>query len=175
MEQNDQEVDHTKKLGKGMTFATWIIGLALLTLFFNNMLDKQYNPNQAPNSVNNINGIEVKLKRNKMGHYVTNGFVNGRPVVFLLDTGATNVSVPAHLANELGLTAGARYTASTANGNVQVAATTIYELNIGDISLRDVRASLNPGMRDDEILLGMSALKQLEFTQRGEWLILRYL
>ncbi|MEC8785568.1 MAG: TIGR02281 family clan AA aspartic protease, partial [Pseudomonadota bacterium] len=33
----------------------------------------------------------------------------------------------------------------------------------------------NPGMQDDHILLGMSVLRQLEFTQRGEWLILRTL
>jgi aspartyl protease family protein len=36
-----------------------------------------------------------------------------------------------------------------------------------------VRADLNPGMTDDQILLGMSVLKQLEFTQRGDTLVLR--
>jgi len=36
-----------------------------------------------------------------------------------------------------------------------------------------VRGHLNPGMRDNQVLLGMSVLKQLEFTQRGDTLTLR--
>lgn len=42
-----------------------------------------------------------------------------------------------------------------------------------DVHLRDVAGSLNPGMKNDEILLGMSALKDLEFTQKDGWLVLR--
>ncbi|HSJ49577.1 MAG TPA: retroviral-like aspartic protease family protein, partial [Gammaproteobacteria bacterium] len=52
-------------------------------------------------------------------------------------------------------------------------ATRLDELRIGDIVLRDVRASINPAVDDIGILLGMSVLKQLEFTQRGDILILR--
>ena len=63
----------------------------------------------------------------------------------------------------------------TANGSLRVAQTYINELKLGDIRLTNVRANLNPGMQDNEILLGMSALKQLEFTQRGDWLILKSL
>jgi aspartyl protease family protein len=44
---------------------------------------------------------------------------------------------------------------------------------IGDIKLTNVSAHINPSMDFDEILLGMSALKQIEFTQRGDTLILR--
>jgi aspartyl protease family protein len=39
--------------------------------------------------------------------------------------------------------------------------------------VRNVPASINPGMHDMEILLGMSVLKHVEFTQRGDTLILR--
>jgi aspartyl protease family protein len=56
-----------------------------------------------------------------------------------------------------------------------VAQTNIQRLSIGDIQLDNVRANLNPGFKANEILLGMSALKQLEFTQKGEWLVLRNL
>jgi aspartyl protease family protein len=63
----------------------------------------------------------------------------------------------------------------TANGRVEVAQTTIARLAIGDIELFDVNANLNPGVKQNEILLGMSALKQLEFSQKGEWLVLRSL
>ncbi len=175
MENNNKSVDDSSKIGKWMLAATWIIGLVLLTYFFSGVLETQYNPNQSPESSNNLGNIEVRLKQNRLGHYVANGFINGQPVTFLLDTGATNVSVPAHLYKRLGLTAGYQYPVQTANGVVNVAQTRIDELQLGEIRLRDVNASLNPGMKQDEILLGMSALKQLEFTQRGDWLVLRYL
>ncbi|MGH8406527.1 MAG: retroviral-like aspartic protease family protein, partial [Pseudomonas sp.] len=46
-------------------------------------------------------------------------------------------------------------------------------LQLGDIVLRDVRAIVVPGLGDEQVLLGMSALKQLEFTQRSGTLLLR--
>jgi len=44
---------------------------------------------------------------------------------------------------------------------------------LGEILLHDVAALITPGMDGDEVLLGMSALKQLEFTQRDGTLVLR--
>ena len=44
---------------------------------------------------------------------------------------------------------------------------------MGDIELRDVQAGIAPGMGIEEVLLGMSFLKHIEFTQRGNTLILR--
>lgn len=175
MEPNQPQSDNSKSMGRWMLLAFWIVGLVLLTSFFIDVLERQHNPNQTPISNVEGQGVEVRLKRNRMGHYVATGFINDRPVTFLLDTGATNVSVPAHLAGDLGLIAGQHYVASTANGNVTVAQTNIDRLDLGGIQLTDVRASINPGMRDNEVLLGMSVLKHLEFTQRGDWLILRYL
>lgn len=164
-----------KKMGKWMLVIAWLAGLGLLTLFFDEQIADQLNPNRDPISYTNQSGTEVRLKRNRMGHYVSGGEINGVPVTFLLDTGATDVSIPFHLKDQLNLRAGRGQMVRTANGSLQVAQTSIAELSIGDIQLTDVRANLNPGMTDNEILLGMSALKQLEFTQRGDWLILRNL
>jgi aspartyl protease family protein len=163
------------KMGKGMLIIAWVIGLGLLTLIFEDQLAKQLNPNAKPISSSSMGVTEVRLKQNRMGHYVSAGAINGQPVVFLLDTGATNVSVPMHLAEQLNLQKGRVSWVQTANGRVQVAQTNVARLSIGDIELNNVRAHLNPGFKDNEILLGMSALKQLEFTQKGEWLILRNL
>ena len=44
---------------------------------------------------------------------------------------------------------------------------------MGEIELRDVQAGIAPGLLMEEILLGMSFLKHIEFTQRGDTLILR--
>ncbi|MBT1451490.1 TIGR02281 family clan AA aspartic protease [Glaciecola sp. XM2] len=158
-----------------MFIGAFVVGFALLVMYFSGMLDRQYNPNQAPSSVVTASGVEVRLKQNTMGHYVLNGEINGNTVTFLLDTGATNVSIGAHLAQQLGLQPGRRYLAQTANGTVSVAQTNIRELKIGEITLQNVDANLNPGMRSDKILLGMSALKQLEWAQRGDELTLRTL
>jgi aspartyl protease family protein len=161
-------------IGKGMIYAAWLIILGLLTLFFNQYLDKEYNPNQnISTKYNQDSSREVILKRNRNGHYVTNGIINGKSVVFFLDTGATIVSIPAHLKDYLNLEQGVPLMAQTANGSVRTFHTTLDNIGIGAIELHNVRASLNPQMRMNEILLGMSFLKHLEFTQRGDTLILR--
>ncbi|MBT1062102.1 TIGR02281 family clan AA aspartic protease [Bowmanella sp. Y26] len=157
-----------------MWILTWVSAIGLLTLLFDKQLARQFNPNEAPSSVVQGNQTSVKLKRNRQGHYVTSGLINGEPVVFLLDTGATQVSVPSHLAQELGLKAGQRFLVSTANGRIEVASTQLDSVQIGNIELRNISANINPGMQSDEILLGMSALNQLEFSQSGDVLTLTY-
>ena len=120
------------------------------------------------------NGVkEVVLQRNRDGHYLATGQINGQNVEFLLDTGASDVSVPQPLAMRLGLKRGQAAIYSTANGNITSYLTRIDSLNLGGIELRDIRASINPSTNADTILLGMSFLKHLEFTQRGDTLIIR--
>ena len=170
----DSDKRYTGRIGKGMTLVAWLIVLGLLTLYFNNRLDSQHNPNQTVYSRINEAGVqEVVLKRNRFGHYVTTGTVNGRSVEFMLDTGASDIAIPAQLAQELGLQRGAPVQYRTANGVVTAWRTTIDSVSIGPMVIRNVPASINPGMNDMEILLGMSVLKHVEFTQRGDTLILR--
>ena len=122
------------------------------------------------------NGIrEVVLERNRQGHYVANGEINGIPVTFLLDTGATDVAIPAEIALEANLVSGLAQQASTANGVVTVYSTRINKLTLGNIVLYNIEASITPSMLGGIILLGMSALQQIEFTQRGATLTLRQL
>lgn len=162
-----------RRLGCGMIAAAWLLGLGLLYVFFADQLDRQYNPNRNLELRVARDAPELVLRRNRMGHYVAPGAINGQPVTFLLDTGATVVSVPAHLGPALGLVPGARQRVMTANGEVIARATRIEELGLGPFRMRGVRAHLNPGMGGDQVLLGMSVLRQLEFTQRGDTLTLR--
>ncbi|GAA0354215.1 TIGR02281 family clan AA aspartic protease [Bowmanella denitrificans] len=161
-------------MARWMWILAWVSGLGLLTLLFDKQLARQFNPNDNPDSLVQGNRVTVELKRNRQGHYVTSGLINGQPVIFLLDTGATQVSVPQHLAAYLDLQPGRRHLVNTANGRIEVASTLLDSLRIGDIELRNISANLNPGMQSDDILLGMSALKQLEFTQSGDTLTLTY-
>lgn len=161
-----------RPLGRGMALAASLLMLGLFYLYFESSLDARNNPNRQLRA--GADG-ELVLKRSRDGHYVFPGTINGRPVTFLLDTGATLVSVPAHLSGELGLRAGAHQKSITANGTVATRATRVEALAFGPFDLRGVPASLNPGMSGDEVLLGMSVLKHLEFSQRGDTLILRAL
>ena len=160
-------------LGCAMITAAWLLVLGLLYVLFDDVLDRQNNPNRNLKVQSEAHTAELTIQRNRAGHYVLPGVINGRPVNLMVDTGATTVAIPAHLGPALGLAPGASQQAMTANGEVRVRATLIAELGIGPFRLREVRANLNPGMAGDQVLLGMSALRQMEFTQRGNTLILR--
>jgi len=156
-----------------MIVLAWVLALGLLTVFFDELLGWRENPNQRLQSSVEGGVREVVLQQNFQGHYVAPGTINGHPVVFLLDTGATTVSVPAALGPRLELSPGPAQPVSTANGVITVYTTRIDDLGLGPIHLRGVRAHLNPRMDGDVVLLGMSAMRQLELVQRGETLTLR--
>ena len=170
-----QQSNDSSKAAKWMLILAWACLFGLLILVFGDLLEQQANPNQQPVSIMRGEQIEIRLEQNRQGHYVVSGTINGKPAVFLVDTGATSVSIPARLADEFNLPRGRSCMASTANGRVKITLTEVATLTLGGITLQNVAANINPGMQGEQILLGMSALKQLEFTQRGETLILRTL
>lgn len=171
----EEKADHSPaKLGRGMLIGGWILGLLILAYLFNGLLEHQRNPNHSLNTVTTESGVrEVALQRNRAGHYLTSGNINNHVVEFMLDTGASDVSIPETVARRLGLQRGTPRVYSTANGTITGYQTTLSSLSLGDIVLHNVRASINPHMDEDTILLGMSFLKHLEFTQRGDTLIIR--
>lgn len=165
--------EQQRRLGKFMVGAMWLLLLGLLTLFFKDYLDKQHNPNQQIVTIQDEGQPQIILQRNKYGHYVASGMINQLPVVFLLDTGATDISIPANVASRLGLQRGRAVTYRTANGPVVNYATNLDSVSLGQITLYNLPASINPNVNQDEVLLGMSFLKHLEFTQKGNTLILK--
>ena len=149
-----------------------VLGMVFLTFFFGGVEKNRRNPNSDPTSLIHPESIEVPLKRNRQGHYLLVGQINGEDVEFLLDTGATDVVVPASTARRLGLPYGMRGRAMTANGPVTIYQTRIDELHLGKIRLTNIDASINPNM-EGAILLGMTALGQIEFSQRADTLTLK--
>jgi aspartyl protease family protein len=156
-----------------MMIIAWAAALFLATRFFGEWEQRQENPNTVVASEHGDGYVEVKLTSNRDGHFVMTGQINARPVQFMLDTGATNVAVPESIAQTLRLERGERVQVSTANGRTDAFRTTLQRLQIGDIVLNNVRALVVPGLDGEQVLLGMSAVKQLEFTQRGGTLLLR--
>lgn len=161
-------------MGQGMLWIFWIGVFAVGTYFISGWLEGKHNPNQDLNTRNTSDFAEVLLKRNSSGHYVADGQINGHDVVFFLDTGATLVSIPEGLANKIGLRRLYAGQSQTANGVIDVYGTRLDTVKLGSISVNNVHGSINPhsGMGED-ILLGMSFLKHLEWTQRGDTLVLR--
>ena len=173
MNNNRDKASH-KRLGFGMMTAAWVLVLGLFTVYFSGFLEQQDNPNRGASGTTNEDGVrEVTLRQNRGGHYVAIGKINARPVKFLLDTGATEVSIPGSLADDLDLEAGAAQRVQTANGTITTYATRLNRVDLGTIRLRDVRANINPHMNGDEVLLGMSFLKNLELVQKNKNLTLR--
>jgi aspartyl protease family protein len=163
----------TKKLGMMFTAAGWILGILLLVLGFGKVLDRQNNPNQSVSSVQSGTSQEIVLQRNRSGHYVFDGEINHRKVTFLVDTGATTTAIPGNLQLELDLKMGPATSVTTANGTTTAYLTRLDQLALGDIELSAVNASIIPGMRTDEVLLGMNVLKHFELVQRGNQLVIR--
>lgn len=168
---------HGKKDGglrTGMTVLAWISFMALLGFYFSDLLDDQNNPNHNLSTRYTADQFrEVTLQRNRYGHYATDGRLNGQPVVFMLDTGATGVAIPGPIAKQLKIKRGSPHEVQTANGTGTAYATRLQSVSVGDIKLENVSASIVPGYISDEILLGMSFLRHIEFTQRGNTLILK--
>ena len=156
-----------------MIVASWVMFILLLTLLFNGLLSERENPNRRIAVETDGPGSEVVLKRNRSGHYLAPGKINSKPVLFLVDTGATDVAVPEPLALKLGLKKGMRSQSITANGRVTVWRTVIDEVRLGPIVQRRVTAVILPNMPGGQILLGMSFLGDLELLQRDDQLRIR--
>lgn len=165
----ERVINALDRISGAMRHLTWIFALLMLTLFFNRWLDRQHNPNQAL-SVSASASQPLVLKQNRQGHYIATGMINGSPVVFLLDTGATTMSIPAGVANQLGLKRLGTASVSTANGTATVYPTQLDAVQLGHIVIEDVRGHINPHMGGNTALLGMSFLKHLDLRQRGDTL-----
>lgn len=161
-----------EKTGKLMWLIFWTLVLIALAYYFNGVINEKYNPNQQVQSVDDTLQPSIILKQNNQGHYIATGTINGEPVTFLLDTGATLISIPLALQKRLHLHKGDSYPVSTANGLVDVFATDINSLQIGTLVFNNLKGHLNPGINGNTILLGMNALKHLDMRQVNNTLTL---
>jgi aspartyl protease family protein len=109
-------------------------------------------------------GGVVEIRRAADGHYRWPGTINGRPVDFLVDTGASGTAIPAGLARELGLKLEGEVQSSTAGGIARGHATRADITLRGGVSVERARIVALPGL--DAPLLGMSVLGRLHLRQR---------
>ena len=156
---NDKKKDVSRRYGRGMTYGAWLAVFFALYLFYGERIDQIVNPNPAPQSLLNARGeVEVTLVRNRFGHYLADGRINGEKVEFILDTGASDVNIPRETAQRLGLRGGYPSYAHTANGTITVYKITLDSVQLGDIRLTDLEGSINPSMEGQHVSVSYTHL-----------------
>ncbi|ODU89844.1 MAG: aspartyl protease [Thiobacillus sp. 65-69] len=115
----------------------------------------------------------VSLTADGRGHFTAAGSVNGYPVTFLVDTGATSVAINAAEARRLGVdyTAGQAVGVQTAAGLVKAWRVTLNTVKVGGISVNQVEGLVvETGLSIP--LLGMSFLNRMEMKRDGQTMTL---
>ena len=112
---------------------------------------------------------KVLLAADTRGHFYIDGAVNRVPVRFLVDTGATMVSLPQRDAERLGIDyrSGRRGSSNTANGIATVYLVRVDTIRIGGIELHGVDALVHEGPGLEQALLGMSFLNRVNMQREG--------
>ena len=142
-------------------------------------LEQSQNAGSAPAQMvrTTAMGTEMVIPAGRNGHFLVTAEVEDVEILFLIDTGASQVILTAEDAERLGhrvdsLEFSARF--QTANGAIWGAPLLLSELRIGDLEIADVRASVIRAPMSTS-LLGMSFLSRLEGYEVGEeGLILRW-
>ena len=118
-------------------------------------------------------GLQIVLTAGSGGHFMTSGAINGRAVRFMVDTGATSVSMSIAEAEHIGLDYrnGQRGYVSTANGNVPAYRVRLAEVRIGDVVVYDIEATVVPAQMEF-ILLGNSFLTRFQMKRENETMTL---
>jgi len=118
-------------------------------------------------------GSRIVLPVGPGGHYTGLGSINGHPIHFVVDTGATTVAMGADVATQLGLdpkdsTAGA---AMTANGAVNTRMVNLTSVRVGEVVVYNVQAMVMPQAMP-VVLLGNSFLSHFQMRSDNNALVL---
>ena len=120
-------------------------------------------------------GGSVELRAGASGHFETTAYINGRPVEVLVDTGATLVALTYEDAERLGIFLGPgdfTHRVNTANGSARVAPVNIGQIEIDDITVRDIKGIVSERGRLNQTLLGMAFLNRLSRAEMRKGLLI---
>lgn len=119
---------------------------------------------------------EVRIVRDNRGSYTAHGSINGQPVHFLVDTGASGVAMSAEKAKALGIPyrlVGTQTAIGTAGGVVSGYRVLLDRVKVGEIELQRVGGVIIEADTNDHVLLGMTFLGRLDIEQSTNVMVLR--
>lgn len=116
---------------------------------------------------------DLKITRARDGHFYAPGLVNGKPVLFLIDTGASMVVVSQAFAVDAGITGGIATTFSTANGPIPGRIVHNIPVSLGSTTVSGVTVGVGLKLaQSNQALLGQSFLSKFNITLGKDELIL---
>ena len=146
--------------------AIWITISGATYLYF----DARQKPTIAIASAKLASG-EVVIPRSRDGHYYVRGTINGHPVDFMVDTGASTVSVSRDIARNVDFPRGMPANFLTANGAVMGEIVSRQTIEAGGIVVEGL--SVGVGIQGDIALLGQNFLRRVDVLQSGDKMVLR--
>ncbi|MDG1582184.1 TIGR02281 family clan AA aspartic protease [Pseudomonas sp. GOM6] len=118
---------------------------------------------------------QLSISRGAGNHYWVAGSIEGHPVQFLVDTGATSVAMNEGQARRLGIdyrVKGRPMVASTAGGNIRAWSIKLDSVKVGGLEVLGVEAAVLQGDAPTEVLLGMSFLSRVRWREDNGVLLL---
>ena len=115
----------------------------------------------------------ISLPADSGGHFMASGSINGRPVQFMVDTGASSVALGVSDAERIGLPwrTGQTVRIGTANGVVQGWRIKLASVRIGDVEIYEVDAVVTPQAMPF-VLLGNSYLTRFQMRRDNDLMVL---
>ena len=144
----------------------WCVVMGLLYLAMTHYL--------KPKQVQVLANGDLVINRSYDGHFYTVGTINGREVKFLVDTGASLVSVSEAFAQKALIRGGVPTTFKTANGDRLGRVAEGVGVSIGPVSLTNVRVGVGISASDEnDALLGQSFLSKFDIAISKNQMVLR--
>ncbi len=118
-------------------------------------------------------GSKIMLTADSQGHFIGAGKINGQAMQFVVDTGATVVSLGVNDAERMGIPYknGEQVRMGTANGNAIGWRVRLNSVRIGDVELPGIEAVITPASMP-YVLLGNSFLNQFQMTRNNDQMVL---
>ncbi|MDQ0589868.1 retropepsin-like aspartic protease family protein [Variovorax paradoxus] len=118
-------------------------------------------------------GSRIVLPADSRGHFMTQGAINGRPVTFMLDTGATSIALSADDAQRIGLdySKAQRVQMNTANGVSTGYRLRLQSVRVGDVEVYDIDAIVSPQPMPF-VLLGNSFINRFSMRRDADQMVL---
>lgn len=145
--------------------AFWMLAMAVMYLAMQHFL--------KPSRAQVMEDGSVRIERGMDGHFRVRGYVNDQPVMFMVDTGATSVSITDALATRAGLEGGEKVRFRTANGEREGRMVTADVVRVASLSVRNVRVGTGyTGEDSDDALLGQNFLRFFDVQMSGDEMLL---